>query len=154
MRKLNHENSWLCVHLGRPSSFTGVRIATPSPEEPFFLARVRLSELMNRCFNEIYIPTSGSLLPMWRTAESLICELHNYEDNVIATLGFGLHHSSQLCELDVQQTILTTRSWPVLMWSLSKVILTHWRSVFTYHHPCLSTIRHLQRKAEDPATSF
>ncbi|KAJ5548953.1 hypothetical protein N7513_006187 [Penicillium frequentans] len=92
----------------RPSSFTGVQIAIPSPNDPFLLARVKLSDLINRCSNEIYIPTRGSLLSMWRAAESLICELHDYEDNVLATLGFGLHHRSQLGELDVQQTILTT----------------------------------------------
>ncbi|KAJ5797933.1 uncharacterized protein N7503_007229 [Penicillium pulvis] len=100
--------SWLCVHLGRPSSFTGVQIAIPSPNDAFLLARVKLSELMNKCSKEIYIPSRGSLLSMWRAAESLICELHDYEDNIIATLGFGLHHRSQLGELDVQQTILTT----------------------------------------------
>jgi hypothetical protein len=63
---------------------------------------------MAKCSNEIYIPIKGSLLPMWKSAVSLISELHKYEDKVIATLGFGLHHRSQLGVLDARQTILTT----------------------------------------------
>jgi hypothetical protein len=32
-------------------------------------------------------------MPMWKTAMSFIFELHDYEDNGIANLGFGLHHT-------------------------------------------------------------
>ena len=114
MQIFNYRLSWICVHLGRPSSFNGVHIAIPLPIDPFFLALVRLSIIMNKCSNEIYIPNKGSLVPMWKTAMSLKFELHNYENNVIATLGFGLHHRSQLGDLDVRQTILTTCSWLIL----------------------------------------
>jgi hypothetical protein len=107
---------------------------------------------MAKCSNEIYIPTKGSLLPMWKSSVSLMSDLHKYEDEVIATLGFGLHHRSQLGELDAQQTILTTCL--CLIRNNSKLHLTHVHSVFTYRHPCLSAIFHLQRKTEGPASTF
>ncbi|KAJ5144645.1 hypothetical protein N7448_002037 [Penicillium atrosanguineum] len=104
----NNRNSWICVHLGRPSSFTAVQLAVPPPKDPFLLALVGLSEIMTKCSNQIYIPNKGSLLPIWMSAVALISDLHKYEDMIIDTFGFGLHHRSQIGELDVPQTILTT----------------------------------------------
>ncbi|KAJ6107373.1 hypothetical protein N7523_008696 [Penicillium sp. IBT 18751x] len=104
----NDIQSWICVHLGRPSSFTAVDLIVPPPKDPFLSAVVRLSDIMRKCSNEIYIPTKGSLLPMWTSAVSIMSELHEYEDKILATLGFGLHYRSELGDRDAQQTILTT----------------------------------------------
>jgi hypothetical protein len=99
---------------------------------------------MAQCSNEIYIPTKGSLLPIWKSAVSLMSELHKYEEKVIASLGFGLHHRSQLGEMDARQTILTTCL--CLIRNISKLDLTQSQCIYI---PSSLSFDHFSSSAEN-----
>lgn len=100
--------TWICFHLGRPSSLSLNDIGIAQPDEPFLEILIHLSKAISRSANEIYGRRHESLLEMWRTARSIMDDIQCYDARMQEGLGYGLGEPPQLGSAGVQQTMLTT----------------------------------------------
>ncbi|KAL4998364.1 fungal-specific transcription factor domain-containing protein [Aspergillus recurvatus] len=102
-----YEN-WICFHLGRPSSLSRRDVGIPTPQDPFCLALLNLSEAMCRSADELYGRHHESLLQMWRIAKSIWDDLRAFDSKMQRALGFGLDKRPQPGSVGVQQTMCIT----------------------------------------------
>ncbi|KAH1270760.1 hypothetical protein KXW98_004322 [Aspergillus fumigatus] len=100
--------TWICFHLGRPSSLSSRDVGIAPPKDPFILILIHLTNVMARSANEIYGRPHDSLLQMWKLARSITEDLRCYDEKMKLALGFGLDKSPQPGDVGVQQAILTT----------------------------------------------
>lgn len=101
--------SWVCFHLGRPSSLSLRDANITYPEDPFLQVLLHLSKAISRSANEIYGQRHESLLQMWKIARSIVNDLRDYDILMHRALGFGLDKPPQPGALGVRQTMLIIR---------------------------------------------
>ncbi|RDW86969.1 Zn(II)2Cys6 transcription factor [Aspergillus mulundensis] len=99
---------WICFHLGRPSSLSRRDVGIPTPQDPFCLALLNLSEAMVRSADELYGRHHESLLQMWRIAKSIWDDVRPFDSKMKRALGFGLDKRPQPGGVGVQQTMCIT----------------------------------------------
>lgn len=101
--------SWVCFHLGRPSSLSLQDVNITCPADPFLRVLLHLGKAVTRSADEIYGQRHDSLLQMWKIARSITNDLREYDALMHQALGFGLEKPPQPGAIGVRQTILTTR---------------------------------------------
>ncbi|KAL5337205.1 fungal-specific transcription factor domain-containing protein [Aspergillus crustosus] len=107
--------TWVCFHLGRPSSLSRRDIGIPPPKDPFCLAMITLSEAASRSADELYGQHHGSLLQMWRIAKSIWDDLRTFDSKMQAALGFGLDKRPQPGGRGVMQTMCITLYYQIIL---------------------------------------
>lgn len=100
--------SWVCFHLGRPSSLSLRDANITYPEDPFLQVLLHLAKAISRSADEIYGQRHESLLQMWKIARSIINDLRDYDTLMQRALGIGLDKPPQPGALGVRQTMLVT----------------------------------------------
>jgi hypothetical protein len=100
--------TWICFHLGRPSSLSSRDVGIAPPKDPFILILMHLTNVMARSANEIYGRPHDSLLQMWKLARSISEDLRCYDEKMKLALGFGLDKCPQPGDVGVRQAILIT----------------------------------------------
>ncbi|KAL4907861.1 hypothetical protein BDW74DRAFT_166476 [Aspergillus multicolor] len=102
-----YEN-WICFHLGRPSSLSRRDVGISTPQDPFLLALLNLSDAMVRSADELYGRHHESLLQMWRIAKSIWDDVWPFDSKMRQALGFGLDKRPQPGGVGVQQCMCIT----------------------------------------------
>ncbi|RHZ57458.1 hypothetical protein CDV55_105990 [Aspergillus turcosus] len=100
--------TWICFHLGRPSSLSPGDVGIAPPKDPFILILNHLTKVMARSANEIYARPHDSLLQMWKLARSISEDLRCYDEKMKLALGFGLDKPPQPGDVGVRQAVLIT----------------------------------------------
>ncbi|KAL4932507.1 Zn(II)2Cys6 transcription factor [Aspergillus undulatus] len=100
--------SWICFHLGRPSSLSRKDVGIPLPGDPFCETLIFLSDSICRSADELYGRHQESLLQMWRIAKSIWDDLRTFDARMQRALGFGLDKRPQQGAVGVQQTMFIT----------------------------------------------
>ncbi|KAF7595935.1 hypothetical protein BBP40_004081 [Aspergillus hancockii] len=107
--------TWVTFHLGRPSAISPRDINIEPSTNPFLLVLVDLCQAIHRSADEIHGQHQKSLLQVWRTAKSVIEDLRNYNICMQRAIGTDLSGKPQPGSLGVQQTILVTLYYHVIL---------------------------------------
>lgn len=89
---------------------------------------------MDKCVKKIYSPRHDSLLPVWNAAIEIRRELHQFAEQQLKDMKFGLVGDPSTGELGVCQAMVST-SKPTQFTSCTILIET------VYHHTLLLTFR-------------
>ncbi|KAH7246375.1 fungal-specific transcription factor domain-containing protein [Fusarium tricinctum] len=101
--------TWHCFVLGRPSSIPDPGPIIPLPKDQKLLkSLVTLSRIMNKCVKRIYSPRHDSLLPVWNAAVEIRRELHQFAEQQLKDMKFGLVGDPSTGELGVCQAMVST----------------------------------------------
>ncbi|KAM0561578.1 hypothetical protein ACHAPJ_002746 [Fusarium lateritium] len=75
----------------RPSSIPDPGSAIPLPKDQKLLkSLITLSRIMDKCVKRIYSPRHDSLLPVWNAAVEIRRELHQFAEQQLKDMKFGL----------------------------------------------------------------
>ncbi|KAF5017683.1 hypothetical protein F66182_10368 [Fusarium sp. NRRL 66182] len=101
--------TWMCLVLGRPSSLPDPGSAIPLPKDQKLLkSLVTLSRIMDKCIKRIYGPRHDSLLPVWNAAIEIRRELHQFAEQQLKDMKFGLVGDPSTGEPGVCQAMVST----------------------------------------------
>ncbi|KAF4445684.1 hypothetical protein FALBO_17154 [Fusarium albosuccineum] len=101
--------TWQCFVVGRPSSIPDPGTAIPVPkEQKLLISLVTLSRIMDKCVKRIYSPRHDSLLPVWNAAIEIRRELHQFAEQQLKDMKFGLVGDPSTGELGVCQAMVST----------------------------------------------
>ncbi|KAF5235152.1 hypothetical protein FAUST_7277 [Fusarium austroamericanum] len=100
---------WQCLVLGRHSSIPDPGPVIPLPKDQKLLrSLVTLSRIMDKCVKRIYSPRHDSLLPVWNAAVEIRRELHQFAEQQLKDMKFGLVGDPSTGELGVCQAMVST----------------------------------------------
>lgn len=95
--------------LGRHSSIPDPGPVIPLPKDQKLLrSLVTLSRIMDKCVKRIYSPRHDSLLPVWNAALEIRRELHQFAEQQLKDMKFGLIGDPSTGELGVCQAMVST----------------------------------------------
>ncbi|KAG5742734.1 hypothetical protein H9Q70_014541 [Fusarium xylarioides] len=101
--------TWQCFVLGRPSSLPDPGSIIPLPKgQKLLKSLVTLSRIMDKCVKKIYSPRHDSLLPVWNAAIEIRRELHQFAEQQLKDMKFGLVGDPSTGELGVCQAMVST----------------------------------------------
>ncbi|KAG8669526.1 hypothetical protein FPOAC2_08858 [Fusarium poae] len=101
--------TWQCLVLGRHSSIPDPGPVIPLPKDQKLLrSLVTLSRIMDKCVKRIYSPRHDSLLPVWNAAVEIRRELHQFAEQQLKDMKFGLVGDPSTGELGVCQAMVST----------------------------------------------
>ncbi|KAF5555959.1 hypothetical protein FNAPI_5937 [Fusarium napiforme] len=101
--------TWQCFVLGRPSSLPDPGSVIPLPKgQKLLKSLVTLSRIMDKCVKKIYSPRHDSLLPVWNAAIEIRRELHQFAEQQLKDMKFGLVGDPSTGELGVCQAMVST----------------------------------------------
>ncbi|KAL4875272.1 fungal-specific transcription factor domain-containing protein [Aspergillus karnatakaensis] len=107
--------TWVCFHLGRPSSLSRRDVGIPLPKDAFCHTITSLADAAARSADELYGQHHGSLLQMWRIAKSIWDDLRTFDSKMQAALGFGLDKRPQPGGRGVMQTMCITLYYQIIL---------------------------------------
>ncbi|RFN51479.1 hypothetical protein FIE12Z_4215 [Fusarium flagelliforme] len=101
--------TWQCFVLGRHSSIPDPGPVIPLPKDQKLLrSLITLSRIMDKCVKRIYSPRHDSLLPVWNAALEIRRELHQFAEQQLKDMKFGLIGDPSTGELGVCQAMVST----------------------------------------------
>ncbi|KAL3481371.1 fungal-specific transcription factor domain-containing protein [Aspergillus californicus] len=107
--------SWICFHIGRPSSLSRRDVGISLPEDSFLISLVLLSDAACRSADELYGRHHDSLLQMWKIAKGIWDDMRPFDAKMKCALGFGLDKRPQPGGAGVQQTMCITLYYHVIL---------------------------------------
>ncbi|KAF4974995.1 hypothetical protein FZEAL_8179 [Fusarium zealandicum] len=100
---------WQCFVVGRPSAIPDPSSSIPVPkDQKLLVSLVTLSRIMDTCVKRIYSPRHESLLPVWNAAIEIRRELHQFAEQQLKDMKFGLVGDLSTGELGVCQAMVST----------------------------------------------
>ncbi|ODM15607.1 hypothetical protein SI65_08841 [Aspergillus cristatus] len=134
--------TWICFHLGRPSSLSLRDVTVRYPKDSFLLVLLHLAKAISRSADEIYGQRHESLLQMWKIAKSISNDLHGHDCLMKQALGFGLDKPPQHGVLGVRQTVLVTLYYHTILLTYRPFLIFRGRWQ-----------RDMKRSAQDPGSN-